>query len=218
MMGLNVFYNSFLVGILKEDDEERLEFQYSDEWLSLDWAFPLSLDMKLTGEKFGHKRTKAFFENLIPEGEIKNILVAHSNNNIDDEFNFLRKYGEDCAGAFIITELDLKKLQEIKGPIATKHLTLQKIYKYIKERASLADVMVNEEGGKFSLAGAQDKFPVIFKDNEIHLVLNESPSSHILKPPVRLSDVTKTSPFNEYFCMSLAKRVGLNVPNVFLIN
>lgn len=215
MKSLNVFYESELVGVLSEDNEERLSFKYSESWLKTPNSFPLSIALKLTDELYGHLPTKAFFENLLPEGGVKESLEAHSETNIKGEFDFLKIYGEDCAGAFIITpknEISKKIDQNLK-----KVITLETLYSYLKQNKSLTDAIVNNEGGHFSLAGAQDKIPVIIEDNKIFIPLGNIPTSDIIKPYVRYFNSTKDSPYNEYFCMKLAGVAGLNVPDVDII-
>ena len=212
---LNIFYNSKIVGYLSEDNDERLSFFYSKEWLEDDSSFSLSLALSLSSETYGHLITKSFFENLLPEGEVKNILEKSNKKNVSDEFSFLKEYGIDCSGAFVITSLDhVSKVEKFES----KQILLDSIYEYLDNKQSLTSVMINEEGGRFSLAGAQDKFPVIYKKNKILLPLNGEPTTHILKPYVRYHKDTMDSPYNEYFCMKLAKEVGLNTPKVILID
>ncbi|MBX6330021.1 MAG: HipA domain-containing protein [Pseudolabrys sp.] len=68
-------------------------------------------------------------------------------------------------------------------------------------------MLAGEEGVRLSLAGAQDKLPVLVVDGRIALPLHGAPSTHILKPPIlRFEDTI----FNEGFCLALAKAVGLN--------
>lgn len=85
------------------------------------------------------------------------------------------------------------------------------------EKKSLTDAILNKEGGKFSLAGVQDKFAVIFEKNKIDLPLDGSPTTHIIKPHVRYFNSTQDTPYNEYLCMKLASAVGLNAPKVDII-
>lgn len=215
MKSLNVFYESNLVGTLSIDADERLSFKYDVSWLNNPQAFPLSLALKLSPEPYGHLLTKSFFENLIPEGNVKEILESHSVKNIKNEFNFLNQYGEDCSGAFVITE---KK--EVSKKITSKlkkEMELEVFYQYLRQKKSLTDALLNIEGGRFSLAGAQDKFAVIIENNRIFLPLGNIPTTHIIKPQVRYFDSTEDSPYNEYFCMTLARQVGLSVPDVDLI-
>jgi len=214
MSKLVVFYREKVVGQLNFDKEERLSFQYDKSWLASNDRFSLSLAMPLDDKVYGHLETKSFFENLLPEGEIKEILSSHGKSSIKSEFGFLQEFGGDCAGAFKILP---EKIKASKATKPKKELKLDVIYKYLNQKKSLTDVILNKEGGKFSLAGAQDKFAVIFDDNRFYLPLDGSPTTHIIKPHVRYFNSTHDTPFNEYLCMKLAGAVGLNVPKVDII-
>jgi serine/threonine-protein kinase HipA len=214
MSKLVIYYQDMVVGHLEFDSDERLSFQYEKSWLAFKDRFSLSLTLSLDEKIYGHIETKSFFENLLPEGEIKDLLVAHGKSSIRSEFGFLQEFGGDCAGAFKILP---EKVKSPKMSKARKELKLDVIYKYLDEKKSLTDVILNKEGGKFSLAGAQDKFAVIFEKNKIYLPLDGSPTTHIIKPHVRYFNSTHGTPYNEYFCMKLAAAVGLNVPGVDII-
>lgn len=214
MSKLIVYYQDKVVGQLTFDQEERLGFQYDDGWITFTDRFPLSLALPLEQKVHGHLETKSFFENLLPEGEIRNLLEAHGKSSIKSEFGFLQEFGGDCAGAFKILP---EKVSASKTKTFRKELKLDTIYKYLVEKKSLTDVILNKEGGKFSLAGAQDKFAVFLENNSIYLPLDGSPTTHIIKPHVRYFNSTHDSPYNEYFCMKLAEAVGLIVPKVEII-
>jgi serine/threonine-protein kinase HipA len=64
-----------------------------------------------------------------------------------------------------------------------------------------------------SLAGAQHKLAVVLKDDALFEPVGATPSTHILKPDHPDEDYPH-SVINEWFVMCLAKRLGLNVPNV----
>jgi hypothetical protein len=51
----------------------------------------------------------SFFENLLPEGAIRDAIERHQ--NISGVIEFLDKYGRDCAGAIV-----LSSHQESKNP------------------------------------------------------------------------------------------------------
>ncbi|HTF20823.1 MAG TPA: type II toxin-antitoxin system HipA family toxin, partial [Chryseolinea sp.] len=72
-------------------------------------------------------------------------------------------------------------------------------------------LMAGESGVRLSLAGAQDKIPVVIQGGNIMLPLNNAPSSHIIKPSIVEYDGMV---FNEAFCMKLAKAVRLPVADV----
>lgn len=214
MSKLIVYYQEKIVGHLTFDEEERLSFQYDKNWLGFNDRFPLSLVLTLEEKIHGHLETKSFFENLLPEGEIKDLLTSHGKSSIKSDFGFLQEFGGDCAGAFKVLPEKVKKSTIITS---RKELKLDVIYKYLHEKKSLTDVILNKEGGKFSLAGAQDKFAVIFEGNKIYLPLDGSPTTHIIKPHVRYFNSTHDTPYNEYLCMKLAGAIGLNVPQVDII-
>jgi len=214
MSKLTIYYQDKVVGHLEFDKDERLNFQYDKAWLASKDRFPLSFAFPLEAKVFGHLESKSFFENLLPEGEIKDLLEAHGKSSIKSEFGFLQEFGGDCAGAFKILP-EKAKPSKISKP--RKELKLDVIYKYLDEKKSLTDAILNKEGGKFSLAGAQDKFAVIFEKNKIYLPLDGSPTTHIVKPHVRYFNSTHDTPYNEYLCMKLASKVGLNVPAVDII-
>ena len=71
MRSLNVFYESQLVGRMKEDDELVYSFEYADSWLASGNRVALSLAMPMTQKVFGNRITRSFFENLLPEGEVR---------------------------------------------------------------------------------------------------------------------------------------------------
>lgn len=214
MSKLVVYFQEKVVGHLEFDKEERLSFKYNSSWLTFKDRFPLSVALPLGEKTYGHLETKSFFENLLPEGEIKDLLEAHGKSSIRSEFGFLQEFGGDCAGAFQILP-EARKAPKTSKP--KKELKLDVIYKYLNEKKSLTDVILNKEGGKFSLAGAQDKFAVIFDKNKIYLPLDGSPTTHIIKPHVRYFNSTHDTPYNEYLCMKLALAIGLNVPAVDII-
>ena len=111
MSRLIVYYQDKVVGQLVFDNEERLSFQYDKSWLSFKERFPLSLALPLEAKIYGHLETKSFFENLLPEGEIKDLLEAHGKSSIKSEFGFLQEFGGDCAGAFKILPEKAKALK-----------------------------------------------------------------------------------------------------------
>jgi serine/threonine-protein kinase HipA len=68
-------------------------------------------------------------------------------------------------------------------------------------------MMAGQDGLRLSLAGAQDKLPVVFDGVRVGLPLRGAPSSHILKPTIRSLEDTV---INEGFCMALAGAMQLN--------
>ena len=61
-----------------------------------------------------------------------------------------------------------------------------------------------------SLAGVQDKAAICLIDNKPCILVDNSPTTHILKPAIE--DI-QDSIENEYLCLKIAKQVGISVPN-----
>ena len=66
-----------------------------------------------------------------------------------------------------------------------------------------------EDGIRLSLAGAQDKLPVIVRENRIGLPQASTPSTHIVKAPIGRLD---GSVANEAFCLALARELSIDAP------
>jgi serine/threonine-protein kinase HipA len=66
---------------------------------------------------------------------------------------------------------------------------------------------------RMSLAGAQHKLAVVLQDDALFEPAGATPSTHILKPDHPDEDY-RHSVINEWFVMRLAKRLGLDVPDV----
>lgn len=207
MKQLHAFYESKKVGVLTKDDEEVYSFEYEKSWREDPNAFPISFLMPLDQERFGNKVTLSFFENLLPEGDVrKELEVAHK---ITGVFDFLAAFGRDCAGAITLADR-----ADHKAPSGLRELVpieMNKIHKAIEENLSVAEVISETSPGYLSLAGAQDKFPAIFKEGQFYLPKNGYPTTHIVKVPIWRHSI-KESVYNEYFCMELARAIGLEVP------
>ncbi len=213
MKKLNAFYEDKMVGVLTKDDEDVYSFEYQRSWRENPEAFPISLSMPLDQEKFGNKITLSFFENLLPEGEVRREL--QESHRIEGVFDFLAQFGQDCAGAITISGISAPAARD--GAEELISIDMSKVYKAIEQNHSVAEVISETNPGYLSLAGAQDKFPAVVKDGKFYLPKGGQPTTHIVKVPIWRQGV-KESVYNEYFCMQLAKLVGLDVPNCTVID
>lgn len=197
-MKLKVWFEKQLVGELTED----FEFSYSENWKVSPHAFDVAFTLPRTGS-FTKEAVLAFFSNMLLEGDLRALLAKLSQIDVSDHFTFLKEFGQDCAGALVLTTHKMEK-----SP-AAKKISWSILDKNIDQKKPL----ITLEEGRFSLAGAQDKMAVILKDNELRLPTHNEPSTHIIKPASNWEGVRETV-LNEWFCMRLAKEVGLDVPTV----
>ena len=131
-------------------------------------------------------------------------------HKITGVFEFLAEFGRDCAGAITLgARADHKASSAQHGLIP---IEMSKIHEAIEEKLSVAEVISETNPGYLSLAGAQDKFPAVFKEGKFYLPKNGHPTTHIVKVPIWRRGV-KESVYNEYFCMELARATGLEVPH-----
>lgn len=207
-MELYIYFEDQKVGTLICDDDLVYSFSYEEGWQTSDKAFPLSLAMPLAQKDFQNKITLSFFENLLPEGDLRKTLEA--DHQINGTFEFLENFGQDCAGAFVITK-NKKPRHHVSSPEVVE-VTLATIYTAITNKKPVADVIAAMDRGYLSLAGAQDKFPAIYKNGRFYLPTHGAPTTHIIKTPI-LREGIKESVFNEYYCMQLAKEIGFKIPH-----
>ncbi len=215
MNKLYIFYERSLVGSLTKNPDATLSFKYDRSWVSLEGAFALSpaLDLKHS-DSFNNRESLAFFENLIPEGDLKDRLEKLIGKSLDSGYQFLEQYGIDCAGAFTITPN--KEFPNLVVIDEFDKLNMKDLSAAHRKNESLMAHVMKNYNGKFSLAGAQDKIPVVLYEGELYTPTKGAPTTHILKPP-HLSKSVKESVYNEYFCMKLAKSCGLVVAEVDII-
>lgn len=214
MKVLYVLYEDTLVGELRLLQGDRYEFQYEDKWLKNPQAFPVSLALDLRKEPHEHKVTRSFFEGLVPEGDLLRQLALRSSEPISSGFDFLAAYGRDCAGALTIQDSSHLAARSDEQQLRVSWGDLSKSF---KEKKTLAEVILNEDGGYFSLAGAQDKIPVIKNEDGLFISKGSVPTTHIIKPPNRYHPNALDSVYNEHFCMRLAAAAGLNVPTTEIV-
>lgn len=207
---LYVYSNENLVGVLKRSKERLLSFSYEKTWVKSQKSFPISPAMPLEGDKeYGHGVTLAYFENLLPEGNNKDRINKEERNIANSSFDFLKKYGEDCAGALAITK-NANYVQQTDPHEAAK-IAWQDIDKAFMQGKELYSYLQKKYKGRLSLAGAQDKIAIIKLENQVYLPTKGGATTHIMKPPIKRFGNSIDTVFNEFYCMRLAKSVGLKV-------
>ncbi|MBQ7606809.1 MAG: HipA domain-containing protein [Desulfovibrionaceae bacterium] len=128
-----------------------------------------------------------------------------------DIFKFLSKFGRECAGALLFSRTDTyPDFRDYKVKIDLKNF-----YKNNKHLLySLSYINCNTIQPRLSIAGCQDKTPIIIDyNNDFWYPFGDMFSTHILK-----SDVLgfSSSTRNEIFCLDLAAKVKLPVVENFL--
>lgn len=200
---LNVYWHDRFVGELVQD-AGRLSFRYDDNYRSLPGALPLSRHLPLGSNAFDDESARAFFANLLPEGEVRRHVARQLGVSAENVFAMLAGIGGDCAGAISLFSAG-------DGPVSPGGYREISADALAKELANLPahPLLAGEEGVRLSLAGAQNKLPLHVEDGQFFIPGGSRASSHILKTPIANLEGTVV---NEAFCMNLAEKVGLPVP------
>jgi len=204
MSTLAVYLNSQPVGTLEQDASGLLRFTYAPEWLGRDEAVPLSRMLPLSPDPRENKHARPFFAGILPEEGPRAAVARILGISEGNDFAMLERIGGECAGAVSILPEGAPPLQVESRTRLLDEADLVSIVHELPRRP----LMAGEEGIRLSLAGAQDKLPVVIDGEAIALPLGNTPSTHIIKPePERFPGLVA----NEAFCMELARHVGLNV-------
>lgn len=207
MKKLAVYLNSHRTGTLEQDAGGQLQFTYNPEWLNNPDAIPLSRSLPLQEETFSGTKARPFFAGILPEQDSRIKIAAILGISDKNDFAMLEKIGGECAGAVCL--LPEGAMPPESNDSSQRDLTELELSSIIDELPR-RPLMAGTEGLRLSLAGAQDKIPLICVDRQYALALGNTPTTHILKPePDRFPGLAS----NEVYCMRLAKRVGLSVPD-----
>ncbi len=201
---LDVYLNQNLAGQLQED-RGKLSFAYAQAWLDSDLFLPLSVTIPRTADTFADEVARPFFENLLPEGEIRAAIAKLKQVSERNTFGLLGEIGGDCAGAISLWRQG-EKPSKNEGYAELTDARLKEVLAGMARRP----LLVVDDELRLSLAGAQNKLPVYYHGNQLSLPRGSAPSSHILKPGAQGFG---EMPANEHFCMQLAAALEMPVPD-----
>lgn len=215
MSTLSVLANGERVGLLRVA-EGRWSFRYDAGWnaYALSPSFPLAnRDYQDLGDV---RRVEWFFENLLPEGRLRELIASRDRIDPKDTWALLLRHGQDTAGALsLIPEtMEVSDLQEKLVPLSPEALQ-EKIQ---ESRARNLPLMASWDDIRMSLAGAQEKLGLrIDIHGAMFLPEGTAASTHIVKPENASADFP-FCPANEFFCMRLAAELKVPVPEVNLLH
>lgn len=206
---LNVWNEQRLVGYLWRNPVGYIGFRYDTEWTAGD-GFAISHTMPLTAGEFAAETGIAhrFFANLLPEGGVRDRIVRDLKIP-DTDFDLLRAIGGECAGAVSILPVE----QLPSGERRYRAIAEKELANLAARHGQIYGAWPADERPRLSLAGAQDKCPVLVRDSSYFLPQREAPSSHILK--FELADYRHV-PAYETFTTHLARLAGLPVVDIEL--
>ncbi|MDQ2860066.1 MAG: HipA domain-containing protein [Pseudomonadota bacterium] len=201
---LDIFLGDRKVGAITGLGGDRTVFTFDDDYAD-DPARPtLSLSFKdamgdlIRDQRRTQTRLSPFFSNLLPEGPLRDYLAERAGVNVVREFYLLWALGGDLPGAIIA-----------RGPDGEEPTPA------LDDDVPAAGGSVAEAPMRFSLAGVQLKFSAVEKARGgLTIPVTGVGGSWIVKlPSTRFVGVSE----NEYSMMTLAKGVGIDVPDIQLL-
>lgn len=200
---LEVWLFDRVAGFLEDDRSARLRFRYSPDWLAGDFP-PLSQSLPRRAEPFEDDQARPFFSGLLPEGGPRRTLAQRFGVSASNDFGLLAEIGRDCAGAVSVMLSGELPPGPTFGEVRwLDERELAAVVTELPRRPLFADP---EDGVRLSLAGVQDKMPVVCHGDRIGVTAGHTPSTHILKAPIQRFEDTIA---NEAFCLRLAAALGL---------
>ena len=209
---LDIFWNSRIVGRYDLLDDGSELFSYDGSYLESADAAPISQSLPLRADPYGKRQLRPFFAGLLPEESQRQRIAAYLGLAESDDFSMLEAIGGECAGALEIIPRGKSPHGSAEALSPCGEDRLFEIVKSLPYRPMLA----GESGLRLSLAGAQSKLPVVFRDGHFYLPENGTPSTHILKP--ELSEWFKGIVANEHCCMTLARAIGIPAAETRIID
>ena len=206
---LHVWINQAPLGTLRERNG-LWAFRYDERWLADPLAHPLCPLLPLQSEEhFDGSTTRPvqwYFDNLLPEEGQRQLMAKAAGAAIEDAFALLQHFGAESAGS-----LTLLPPGQAPSPGSTQVLPDAELSTRILAMPKIP--LAERAAKKMSLAGAQHKVAIIYRDGQLLEPTGSEPSTHILKPD-HPDDAWPHTVINEWFVMRLAERVGLPVPRV----
>lgn len=98
-----IYVNNLFAGLLKETDY-GYSFSYDEEYLSLEKAKPVSLTLPLQKEEYVSNVLFPFFDGLIPEGWLLDVVSRNWKMNENDRFGLLLVACKDPIGNVSVME------------------------------------------------------------------------------------------------------------------
>jgi serine/threonine-protein kinase HipA len=203
-MTLSITAEGAPVGTIEATPQGPL-LRYETSWREKPQAFPISLTMPLTKERWDAEIVMPWLMNLLPEGDPLRAMTRALGVAAEDIVGLISRAGRDLAGALTIVETmgeGEPGYLPIKGPGSLERII---------EELPAKPFLVGDDGVSMSLAGAQEKLPLALVHGVLAVPVNGAPSRHILKPDnPRLAGSVQ----NEALCMVLARRCGLPVAEI----
>ena len=198
-----------LVGKISGEQYNDARFRYVREYIEAREAVPISVSLPFQDDYFSTEQTRNFFESLLPEGFSRKAVADWMKADENDYIAILAQLGRECLGAIKIVEGndDRESGYEL--------LSAERVKALAAEGATKSTEILLET--HLSLTGASGKVGLYYNsdNNKWYLPKGDAPSTHIVKQShVRHKQIV----LNEQLCIQTAKRIGIAVPESFIVS
>lgn len=212
-MALDVYIEGHHAGQMTRSASDTVVFTYLAAYAASGERTPLSLSMpKRTAEHAGVVPQR-WIENLLPENEDARVAIASKFDvRATDAYSLLHHIGLDVAGAvqFVPEGQPIERPGELI-PWSDKRIAAE----IDRLHANPADVDLDSEIGRWSLAGQHGKFALSRVGERWVEPTGTQASTHIFKVGMNHREHSDVA---EFVTMRAAKIMGLSVPGVDLLN
>lgn len=210
---LDVRINGRTAGEYRYNPAGGVSFAYEADWLSWEFAFPISRQLPLMGGLQSGAHINAVFENLLPDNiGLRRRIAERTKARSDRPHDLLAAIGRDCIGAmqFLPRGEDPRDPFRIEGTPQSE----AEIAATIRDLATSPLGLRADDTFRISLAGAQEKTAFLWRDGAWLKPAGLTPTTHIFKRRMGVVshgiDMTD-SVENEWLCLKVAAAMGLPV-------
>lgn len=236
MTRLEVWLDQDLVGWLSHDGAtNRFSFEYTPDWRARPRSFPVSPRIPIepvagqTPESHSAE-VRQFFENLLPEGEALDHAAQANGVAKSNLVGLMVALGKETAGALRVAVVRgddrpadrQRDYYPANQPLddrqeELRRVTREELSERVRRRAELP-FSVWDGKVRLSIAGYQDNIAIYQQGDEWFLVEGPRLASTVILKPVPARPQLAELPANEYLCMQLAQRSGLEVAATKLVH
>ena len=205
---LVVLLNRTIAGVVTRLPAGRLRFDYDDSYRNLPNATPLSVSMPVQVRSHTDNVITPWLWNLLPDNDA--VLARWASQfqvSASSPFSLLSTpIGLDCAGAVVFVPPEGID-RAIGRPGSVTWLTDDDVAERLSELKKDSTAWLGRSfTGQFSLAGAQAKTALLYRDGRWGVPHGSAATTYILKPAVAGFD---DHDLNEHLCLDAARRAGL---------
>ncbi len=200
---LNLFYKEEKVGILQlEPKTQEFAFAYTHKWKKSGFEISPHIPFDTPASS---SSIKNFLDNLLPEGRALDVFSLFFQITKNNTFAITREIGNETSGALTFFDDRVNKI-----PTTQREIKKVELSDRIKTEDQVR-LIIWDGKPRLSVAGVQDKLPVIYHNGNYSFGEGKLASTHILKFETNRQ---RHLIINEYICMKLAKAIGLESAEV----